>query len=76
MSARSTSPVALSMISEVSVTTRPNDDADVTIAARRSGSAMLQTYGWCVWPVTTRSISGSSAPAMAAIGPEMPSQSW
>ena len=43
VSERLTSPVALSMNSDVSVTTRPNDDADVTIRGLPAGSAMLQT---------------------------------
>ncbi len=53
------------MVKEVSVTTRPNDDAEVTMRGRPFGSGMLQMYGWWVCPVTTRSISGCRFSAMS-----------
>ncbi|MEZ5236003.1 MAG: hypothetical protein R2749_25395 [Acidimicrobiales bacterium] len=40
---RTTSPLRTSMGSTVSVTTRPNDDAEVTIRASPAGSATVQT---------------------------------
>ena len=60
----------------VSVTTRPKEEAEVTIRGLPAGSGMLQTYGWCVWPVTTRSIDGLRFFAMFTIGPEMPVHCW
>ena len=64
------------MVSVVSVTTRPKEEAEVTIRGCPAGSGMLQTYGWWVWPVTTRSISGCRFSAMSTIGPEMPAHCW
>ena len=40
---RRTSPVRRLMVSVVSVTTRPKEDAEVTIRSRPFGSGMLQT---------------------------------
>ena len=39
---RLTSPVLVLIVSVVSVTTRPKDDAEVTIRLRPAGSGMLQ----------------------------------
>ena len=73
---RRTSPVLGLMVSVVSVTTRPNEEADVTSRGLPAGSGMEHTYGWWVCPVTTRSISGSRSSAMVTIGPEMPLHCW
>ena len=40
--------VRRSYVSVVSVKSRPNDDAEVTIRGWFAGSLMSQTYGWCV----------------------------
>jgi len=56
----------------VSVTTRPNDDAEVTMRGKPTGSGIMQLYGRWVWPVTTRSMCRSRFSAISTIGPEMP----
>src|SRR3954447_10443867 len=71
---RSTSPVALSMLSRTSVTSRPNDDALVTSRGLPALSGSEQLWAWWVWPEMIASISGSRPALMSTIGPEMPGQ--
>src|SRR4051794_33564075 len=67
---RTTSRVFLSSNSSVSVITRPNEAALVTLRGAPDGSGITQEYGWWVCPVTTRSIAGSRFLAISTIGPE------
>ncbi len=60
--------VRRSKVMFVSVTSRPNDEALVTIRELLSGSGMLHTYGVWVWPETIMSICGSRFSAIGMIG--------